>query len=73
MKEKAAAVLTATGLNVSDAVGLLPTRKAREKTAPLAPRVPNAVTIDAMMEARQGNLSQFASVEDPLDDLHADD
>ena len=40
---------------------------------PCAPLVPNAVTIEAMKEARQGSLPQFDSVEDLLDDLHADD
>ncbi len=32
-----------------------------------------AMTIEAMREARRGNLPQFSSVEDLLDDLHADD
>ena len=73
VKEEAAAVLAAMGLTVSDAVRLLLTRVAREKALPFAPLVPNAVTIEAMKEARQGNLQQFASVEDLLDDLHADD
>ena len=58
VKEEAAAVLAAMGLTVSDAVRLLLT---------------NATTIEAMKEARQGGRSQFASVEDLLDDLHADD
>ena len=73
VKEEAAAVLAAMGLTVSDAVRLLLTRVAREKALPFAPLVPNAVTIEAMKEARQGNLPQFARVEDLLDDLHADD
>ena len=46
-----------------------------------SPRVPTgagtpefrAETIEAMREARRGNLPQFASVEELLDDLHADD
>ncbi len=73
VKEEAATVLAAMGLTVSDAVRLLLTRVAREKALPFAPLVPNAVTIEAMKEARKGNLPQFASVEDLLDDLHADD
>ena len=73
VKEEAAAVLAAMGLTVSDAVRLLLTRVAREKALPFAPLVPNAVTIEAMKEARQGNLPQFVSVEDLLDDLHAED
>ena len=73
VKEEAATVLAAMGLTVSDAVRLLLTRVAREKALPFAPLVPNAVTIEAMKEARKGNLPQFGSVEDLLDDLHADD
>lgn len=73
VKEEAAAVLAAMGLTVSDAVRLLLTKVAHEKALPFAPLVPNAVTIEAMKEARRGGLPRFASVEALLDDLHADD
>ena len=71
--EEAAAVLAAMGLTVSGAFRLLLTKVAHEKALPFAPLVPNAATIAAMREARRGNLPQFASVEELLDDLHADD
>ncbi len=73
VKEEAAAVLAAMGLTVSDAVRLLLTKVAHEKALPFAPLVPNAVTIEAMKEARRGGLPRFASVEALLDDLHAQD
>lgn len=73
VKEEAAAVLAAMGLTVSDAVRLLLTKVAHEKALPFAPLVPNAVTIEAMKEARRGGLPRFASVEHLLDDLHAED
>ena len=73
VKEEAAAVLAAMGLTVSDAVRLLLTKVAQEKALPFAPLVPNAVTIEAMKEARRGGLPRFATVEDLIDDLHADD
>ena len=73
MKEEAAAVLAAMGLTVSDAVRLLLTKVAQEKALPFALLVPNAVTIEAMKEARRGGLPRFATVEDLIDDLHADD
>ena len=73
VKEEEAAVLAAMGLTVSDAVRLLLTKVAHEKALPFAPLVPNAATIEAMKEARRGNLPQFDSVEDLFDDLHADD
>ena len=73
VKEEAAAVLAAMGLTVSGALRLLLTKVAHEKALPFAPLVPNAATIEAMKEARRGNLPQFNSVEDLFDDLHADD
>ena len=73
VKEEAAAVLAAMGLTISDAVRLLLTRVAQEKALPFAPLVPNAVTIEAMKAARRGGLPRFGSVQDLLDDLHADD
>ena len=73
VKEEAAAVLAAMGLTISDAVRLLLTKVAQEKALPFAPLVPNAVTIEAMKEARRGGLPRFDSVQDLLDDLHADD
>ena len=73
VKEEAAAVLAAMGLTVSGALRLLLTKVAHEKALPFAPLVPNAETIEAMREARRGNLPQFDSVEELFDDLHADD
>ena len=71
--EEAAAVLAAMGLTVSGALRLLLTKVAHEKALPFAPLVPSAATIEAMREARRGNLPKFASVEELFDDLHADD
>ena len=73
VKDEAAAVLAAMGLTVSDAVRLLLTRVAQDKALPFAPLIPNAVTIAAMKEARQGGLPQFTSVQALLDDLRAHD
>lgn len=73
VKEEAAAVLAAMGLTVSDAVRLLLTRIAHDKALPFAPLTPNATTIEAMKEARKGGLPRFDSVQDLMDDLHAED
>ena len=43
------------------------------KALPFAPLVPNAATIEAMREARRGDLPRFATVEDLFDDLRTDD
>lgn len=65
---------TAGGASGSaSAVRLLLTRVANQKALPFAPPAPNAATIEAMREAREVNLPQFATVEDLFDDLHADD
>ena len=72
-KEEASAVLATMGLTVSDAFRMLLTRVAREKALPFDPLVPNATTIEAMKEARRGELKSFASVKDLMADLNADD
>ena len=61
------------GLTVSNAFRILLTRVAREKALPFEPLVPNAVTIEAMKEARRGGLKSSVTVEDLMVDLNADD
>ena len=73
VKEEAATVLAAMGLTVSDAVRLLLTKVAQEKALPFEPLIPNSVTIEAMKEASKGGLGRFDSVQELVDDLHADD
>lgn len=72
-KAEAAAVLATMGLSLSDAFRLLLKRVAAEKALPFEPLTPNAETIAAMREARQGKLPRFKSVEDLLRDLNAGD
>jgi DNA-damage-inducible protein J len=72
IKEEATAVLAAMGLTVSDAFRIMLTRVAHEKALPFEPLVPNATTIEAMKEARRGGLKPFATVEDLMVDLNAD-
>jgi len=73
IKEEASVVLAAMGLTVSDAFRIMLTRVAHEKALPFEPLVPNAVTIEAMKEARRGNLKSFKSVDDLIADLDAGD
>ena len=65
-------VLTAMGLTVSDAFRIMLTRVAREKALPFEPLVPNAVTIEAIKEARRAGLASFKSVDALMADLNAD-
>ncbi len=73
IKEEASVVLEAMGLTVSDAFRIMLTRVAREKALPFEPLVPSAETIEAMKEARRGDLPSFDTVDDLMADLNEDD
>ena len=73
IKEEATAVLAAMGLSISDAVSLMLTRVAHEHALPFDPLIPNPATIEAMKEARRGQLRSFDSVDELMADLDADD
>ena len=62
VKEEAAAVLATIGLTVSDAFRLMMIRIARDKALPFAPLIPNAETIEAMLEGRRGGLPRYETV-----------
>ena len=72
-KARAAKALAAMGLSVSDAVRVLLTRVAEEKSLPFEVKAPNAATSAAMQEARNGGLSSFREVPDLMADLNAED
>jgi DNA-damage-inducible protein J len=73
IKDEAATVLASMGLSISDAVRLMLTKVAHDKMLPFEPLAPNAETVEAMREARAGNLKSFKSVDDLMADLNADD
>jgi len=66
IKEQATAVLASAGLTVSDAVRLMLTRIAQDKALPFELRMPNATTLAAIEEARQGGGESVT-----LDDIRA--
>ena len=72
-KAEASAVLASIGLSLSDAIRLMLKRVVAEKALPLEPLIPNAETIDAIMEARRGELVKVGSVDNLFRDLNADD
>jgi DNA-damage-inducible protein J len=72
IKEEATVVLAAMGLTVSDAFRLMLTRVAHEKALPFEPMIPNAVTVQAMKEARGRRLTSFPTVDVLMADLNAD-
>ncbi len=64
VKEDASAALQKMGLTVSDAVRILLTRIAEEKRFPFLLEVPNAVTKDAVQEARSGKGKRYKKIDD---------
>jgi DNA-damage-inducible protein J len=61
------------GLSVSDAVLVLLTRVAAEKSLPFEVKTPHAAAAAAMQEARNGGLPSFRNVSDLMEDLKAED
>ena len=73
VKQEAAAILASIGLTPSDAYRMLLARIVEERALPFEPLVPNETTIAAIREARSADVPRFASVEDLMSDLNADD
>ena len=71
-KAKASAVLASIGLSLSDAIRLMLKRVVAEKALPFEPLIPNAETIEAIMEARRGELVKIGSLDNMFRDLNAD-
>jgi len=72
-KAEASAVLASIGLSLSDAIRLMLKRVVAEKALPFEPLIPNAETIEAIMEARREELVKVGSLENLFRDLNADD
>ena len=72
-KERAADALEAMGLSISDAIRLMMLRIADERRLPFEVKVPNTKTRKAIAELESGKGKRFASVDDLMADLHADD
>lgn len=69
VKVRAAAVLDAMGLTVSDAFRLLLVKVAAERKLPFEIHTPNAETVAAMREADRGEGRRFDSAEELFDHL----
>ena len=72
-KERATDALESMGLSISDAIRLMLLRVADERRLPFEVKVPNAATRKAITELEAGKSKRFASVDDLMTDLHADD
>ncbi|HEY1658057.1 MAG TPA: type II toxin-antitoxin system RelB/DinJ family antitoxin [Candidatus Sulfotelmatobacter sp.] len=73
IKAQASKALASMGLSVSDAVRVLLTRVAKEKSLPFEVKVPNAETLSAIRQARSGAARRFRDVTELMSDLNADD
>jgi DNA-damage-inducible protein J len=73
IKDKASIILATIGLTPSDALRIMMTRVASEKSMPFDLLVPNEETIAAIKEARIGKLKSSTSVEDLMADLKTND
>lgn len=72
-KREAAEVLAGVGLSVSEVTRLLLRRIARDKAMPFETFEPNAETKAAIKELEEGRGKSFASVDDLMAELNADD
>jgi DNA-damage-inducible protein J len=72
-KERATAALGAMGLSVSDAIRLLMLRVADERRLPFEVKAPSKSSRQALAEIEAGKVARFATVDDLMADLHADD
>ncbi len=72
-KERAAEALAAMGLSVSDAIRLLMLRIADEHCLPFEVKAPSASSRKALAEITSGRVKRFATVDELMADLHADD
>ncbi len=68
VKEKAAAVLAAMGLTISDMMRMTLIKVAQEKALPFDPS-PNKETIAAMRELDEGKGNSFSSADDLFSEL----
>lgn len=72
-KERAASVLDAMGLSISDAIRMLMLRIADEHRLPFELKLPNVATREAIAELEAGKGKKFATIGELMADLHADD
>jgi DNA-damage-inducible protein J len=68
-KQRAAAALAAMGLSTSDAIRLLMLRVADEQRLPFDIQVPNAESVRAMQELKQGKGKKFRTAAALFKDL----
>ncbi len=71
-KERAAEALADMGLSISDAIRLLMLRVADERRLPFDVKAPSKSSRKALAEIAAGKVKTFATVDDLMADLNAD-
>ena len=69
LKDSAAVVLAQCGLSLSDGIRLFLRQVVVQQGLPFEVKIPNAVTIEAMKEARAIRQGRFNSAQALIDDL----
>ena len=69
LKDNAAVVLAQCGLSLSDGIRLFLRQVVVQQGLPFEVKIPNAVTIEAMKEARAIRQGRFNSAQELIDDL----
>ena len=69
LKDAANDTLASMGLSISDAVRVFLTRVVAEQQLPFPLKVPNAITIEAMKEARQLTAARFINAQELFHDI----
>jgi len=72
-QQRAARVLEASGLTLSDAIRLLLRRIADEQRLPFDAKIPNQTTRDAIAESEAGTGRSFDTIDDLMNELNSDD
>lgn len=68
-KQEATELFQKMGITVSDAIRMMLVQAVAEKALPFEVKVPNAETVAALRNSRDGNVTRVTSVDDLFEDL----
>lgn len=68
-KQEATELFQRMGITVSDAIRMMLVQAVAEKALPFEVKVPNAETVAALRDSRNGEVTRVTSVDDLFEDL----
>ena len=68
-KQEATELFQKMGITVSDAIRMMLVQAVAEKALPFEVKVPNAETVAALRDSRNGEVTRVTSVDDLFEDL----